>query len=300
MLQVAGDPVIETHAESQHQISFLNGLVDPGFAVHARHAQRKRVRTGESAQTQQCAGHGRLCAFGEFQHLAHGAADEDAVTGQDDRPLGGVDQFQRGLQIRRHGAQVGPIAGDLHRTVIVFPFDLGHLGILGNIDQHRSRPAGRGDKKGFFDGRGDFAGVRDQVIVLGDGKGDAGNIRFLKSIIADQRADHLPGEKNHRDGIHLGGGNARDQVGGAGAGSGQRYTHQSRGAGVAVGHVRSTLFVAGQYMVNRTFHQGIVDGQGRAAGIAEHHFHLLVFQTSPKDFCSGNFHVASSTPYDWV
>src|SRR5439155_21325380 len=41
--KIAGDTIIEAHAHSNQQIGFLNGMVDPGFAVHAHHAQIDRM-----------------------------------------------------------------------------------------------------------------------------------------------------------------------------------------------------------------------------------------------------------------
>ncbi len=43
----AGDAVVEAHAAGDEQVGFLNGVVDPRFAVHAHHAQVERVRGGE-------------------------------------------------------------------------------------------------------------------------------------------------------------------------------------------------------------------------------------------------------------
>ena len=43
-LEVAGDAVVEAHAERDQQVGFLNRVVDPGLAVHAHHAEVERVR----------------------------------------------------------------------------------------------------------------------------------------------------------------------------------------------------------------------------------------------------------------
>ena len=42
-LDVAGDAIVEPHAERQQQVGFLNRVVDPGFAVHAHHADVERM-----------------------------------------------------------------------------------------------------------------------------------------------------------------------------------------------------------------------------------------------------------------
>jgi hypothetical protein len=57
--------------------------------------------------------------------------------------------------------------------------------------------------------------ISHQIIVLGDRQGDAGDIRLLEGVIADEPADDLSGDKNDRRGIHAGCGNAGHKVGGA-------------------------------------------------------------------------------------
>ncbi len=37
--KVAGDAVVEAHPEGEEQVGLLNGVVDPGLAVHAHHAE---------------------------------------------------------------------------------------------------------------------------------------------------------------------------------------------------------------------------------------------------------------------
>ena len=51
-LEVACDAVVEAHAESQQQVGFLDGGVDPGFAVHAHHPEVERMRRGNAADAE--------------------------------------------------------------------------------------------------------------------------------------------------------------------------------------------------------------------------------------------------------
>src|SRR5260370_42345260 len=37
--QITSDSVIKTHAHRNEEVGFLNGVVHPGFAVHAHHAE---------------------------------------------------------------------------------------------------------------------------------------------------------------------------------------------------------------------------------------------------------------------
>ena len=67
-LQIAGDAVVEAHAEGEQQVGFLDGVVDPRFAVHAHHAEVERMRGREAAEAEQRAGDGNLRLFGELAH----------------------------------------------------------------------------------------------------------------------------------------------------------------------------------------------------------------------------------------
>src|ERR1039457_498558 len=91
--EVAGDAVVEAHAEGEQQVRLLDGVVDPGFAVHAHHAEGERVVGGEGAEAEQGAGDGDLAAFGEVEDLLARAGEDDAVAGEDDGLFGGLDEF---------------------------------------------------------------------------------------------------------------------------------------------------------------------------------------------------------------
>ena len=67
--EVAGDAVVEAHAEGEQEVGLLDGVVDPGLAVHAHHAERERVGGGEGAEAEQGAGDGDVAALGEGDDL---------------------------------------------------------------------------------------------------------------------------------------------------------------------------------------------------------------------------------------
>src|SRR5690606_27629013 len=75
---------------------------------------------------------------------------------------------------RRAGGAVSPGAGELRQG-----------DVLGNVDEHRSGPAGGGDGERFVDDAGQVPGVLDQVVVLGDGPGDADDVRLLEGVGPD-------------------------------------------------------------------------------------------------------------------
>ena len=52
-LQVAGDAIVEPHAEREQQVGLLNRRVHPRLAVHAHHAEAQRMRRREAADAEQ-------------------------------------------------------------------------------------------------------------------------------------------------------------------------------------------------------------------------------------------------------
>ena len=67
-----------------------------------------------------------------------------------------------------------------------------------------------------------------------------------KRAFADHRLGHLAGDGDQRHGIHVGVGDAGDEVGRAGAAGGHADARPAGGAGVAFGGKRAALLVARQ------------------------------------------------------
>ncbi len=86
-LDVAGDAIVEPHAEREEQVGFLNRVVDPRLAVHAHHADVERMAGREAAEAEQRHRDRRVDALGELPHFLHRAALQDALPREDDRPL---------------------------------------------------------------------------------------------------------------------------------------------------------------------------------------------------------------------
>ena len=68
-----GDAIVEAHAAGDQQIGILNGVVDPGFAVHSHHAQVQRMRSREGAEAEQCKRDRNLGALCQRADLVHRA-----------------------------------------------------------------------------------------------------------------------------------------------------------------------------------------------------------------------------------
>ncbi len=196
--QIAGDAIVKTHPHGNQQIRLLNGVVDPGFAVHAHHAQIQFFVGRKAAYAQQRHSHGNVRGLHEFRKRLHRAAYHDAVPGQDQRALGGIQKLDRAIELRLIEIFLLALHRQLRRGR--FPIELSGslLRIFGNIHQHRSRPASVGNHKRFAHGPRDIFRARDNHVVLGNRHGDAGDVDFLKRVRAQQFAGNLPRDAHHR------------------------------------------------------------------------------------------------------
>jgi hypothetical protein len=83
-------------------------------------------------------------------------------------------------------------------------------------------------------------------------------------------------------GVHHGGGDAGDEIGRAGAAGRNGNADPAAGTGISVSHVRGTLFVARQHVVNlRVFAEGIIGDHDVPARIPKYQcLRLLVIRHS--------------------
>ena len=65
--------------------------------------------------------------------------------------------------------------------------------------------------------------VLDHQRVLDDRQRDAGDVGLLEAVGAEQVGAHLAGDEDRRHRVHDGVGDRGDEVGGAGAGGGERH-----------------------------------------------------------------------------
>ncbi len=79
--------------------------------------------------------------------------------------------------------------------------------------------------------------------MLGHGTGDADNIGFLKGVVANHQARHLPRERHDWYGIHEGIGDAGHDIRRAGAGRDETDADFPCGAGVSGRRVNRALLV---------------------------------------------------------
>ena len=159
--------------------------------------------------------------------------------------------------------------------------------VFGDVDEDGAGAARLRDLERLADSGGDVFGAGDEVVVLGDGQGDAGDVDLLKRVGAEDLAADLSGDRHNGNAVEHGGGDAGDEVGGAGAAGGDADADLAGGAGVAVGHVGGALLVADEDVVDGELAQGVVGGEDGSAGVAEDLVHAFAGEGGPDDFGSG-------------
>ena len=145
---------------------------------------------------------------------------EDAVSGEDHRPLGRRDLLGGELQLAAVRLEVRAEAGQAGDHLLVGRVLGARLlleGVLGDVDVDRSRTAGPGDVERLGEDARQVVGVADEVVVLRHRQGDAVDVDLLERVLADERPGHVAGDRDHRDGVEERGADARDEVRGAGS-----------------------------------------------------------------------------------
>ena len=282
-IQPACDPVVETGTGGNQQIALCDCEIGIGGAVHAEHPHRLGVLLIEGSLAHQGGGDRQAEAFGQLFHGVMGTAADGAATDVEQGATGLADQGQG----RRNGLGVG--AGwqlesrwnrraRSHWRVVKFL----EADVLGYVDQHRAGPATGCNQKGFSHDSADVAGIAHHPGVLHDRQGYAEDVCFLEGVGANRGPRHLPGDHHHRHRVHLGGGDAGDQVGGAGPRGSKADANFACGSGVGISRMGAALLMAHQDVLQPAtglcLVQFVVDGQDRAAGIAKDVAHSMAMQ----------------------
>ncbi|MNH15975.1 hypothetical protein D3C79_756010 [compost metagenome] len=231
--------------------------------MHAEHAEELAVGTREATQTHQGIGDRQVQRLGDFGQGFGATAENHATTGVDDRALGSqehlgglADLAGMATDRRAVGAQL-----DLFR-VDVFEL-LGRVGhIFWNVDHDRTWATGLRQVECFFQNFGDFAGMFDHEAVLHDRPRNTDHVGFLEGIGTHHGARHLAGQDDHRNRVHVGGGNTGNGIGRARAGGYQHHAGLAGGAGVTVRHMGSCLLMTNQDVLDfRFLEQRVVNMQ---------------------------------------
>jgi hypothetical protein len=267
--ELAEDAIVPARADGHDEIAGVDRLVGVGRAVHAEHAQVKRMVLGHRALAEQRVDHGRAQFFGEFEDGRTRVGQDGTMSDEEDRPLR-LGQVGRGLRQRLWLGVIGHVVAGQSDLVDEWGGAGRRQHVLGQIDEHGAGPPGRGDVERLLHDARDVAGFLDQEAVLDRRVGDAGDVRLLEAVLAEHGPDDLAAENDQRHRIGQRREQARHRVGGARARGHDHHAGLAGRARVAVGHVRGALFVAGEDEPDLRFVEGVKEGDGRAAGQPEH------------------------------
>ena len=310
---VGGHPVGEAAADGDEQIALVGGEIGGVGAVHTDHAGEQPVIAGAGAAAHDGGGHRSVEPLDKGAELGHSSLGADDPAAHQHQGLPGpLNEIQQGLNVPRvglgsleivagpaeHGPQPAVVGVLVEGEGLVI--GLGGGDVLGDVHQHGAGAAGAGDGEGLPQHVGQGAGVLHQIVALGDGHGDTGDVHLLKGVLADEVLADVAGDEHHRGGVVVGRGDAGGQVGGPGAGGGEAHPHLSGGAGIAVGGVGGALLVGGEDMADFVLVavelKFVVYVQDRAAGVAEDRVHPLLQKALHQNLGGFHSHRASEPP----
>jgi hypothetical protein len=275
-----GHAVVEPHPDREQEVGRLDRPVDVLPAVHPHEAVAQRVGLVDDADAEQRVGDRDLGLLGEGDEVVPGLGVEDAMAGEDHRPLRVRDLGGGELQLAAVGLDVGAEARQARDDLFLGRMGRGRLlleGVLRDVDVDRAGPAGPGDVEGLGDDPRQLVGVADQVVVLRHRQRDAVDVDLLERVLADERAGDVAGDRDDRDGVEERGADPGDEVRGARAGRAHADPDAAGDAGVAVGGVGAALLVADEDVAElRVVAEDVVQRQDHATGIAEEDVHALV------------------------
>ena len=243
--------------------------------------------SGKGATRHQRGDHRDAGQLGQVHKLLGGLAADDAAADVEHRFTGRRDQLGglADLAVVRLGVRLVARQLDPRRPA---ERALSLQNILGNVDQHRSWPAGRGDVERLGHHPRDVVAVAHQEVVLGDRHRDARDIGFLEGVGADQPATDLPGDRDHRDRIHVGVGERSDQIGGAGPRRRHAHTDLAGGVGVPTGRMSCALLVSDEDVTEPLrVEKWVVDRQYGTPRNAEDDVDVELLQRPDNRLCSG-------------
>src|SRR5262249_45639064 len=131
--QIAGDAIIEAHADGDEEIRFLNGVIDPGFAVHAHHAEVQWIVSREAADTEQRHGDGEVAGANKLLERFHRAGDHDAVPCENQGALGRMQKFDRSVEVGLVDTGTNALGRQLRSSSVPVEFGRSLLGVFGDV-----------------------------------------------------------------------------------------------------------------------------------------------------------------------
>ncbi len=240
LLRVAGDAVGKPRAHRDEQVAAFQRRGACKASVHPEHPQVARVGLVEPALTHQGARDRGIQLFGKALQLGRRPGGDGPAARVDERAAAFRKHLHRALQLFFRGK------GKLRARRKLFQrrklAELrGH--VLRDIHQHRAGAPAPRDGEGLPQGIRQLFHMLHDEIVLGDRHRDPGDVHLLKAVEAQKAEIDVPGDRDHRDRIHIGRRDPGDKIGRPGAGRRDADPRFPAGARVAVRGVRRPLLV---------------------------------------------------------
>ena len=240
-VQGAGVAVREAAADAQHQIRLQEHMVADGLThLDAAVTGVQGMILGDAALGHIGGDDREIQGLGQLHALLFRICQNDAAA-HEEQGLFGLGDHADGLADLVH-IRRGRVVGGGHIGVGII-VDVGVLHIQGQVDEDGAGLAGAGGDKGLSEDLRDLLRLGDLPGLLGYRRRDLGDIHALEGVQAQLRAHGLAGDGDDRDGVHIAGVDAGDEVGGAGAGGAEGHSHTAGGAEVAACRVDAALLV---------------------------------------------------------
>ncbi len=291
-LRISHHTIGETRAESNQQVTLADAKIGSLRAVHTDHARVSLVMAVHNALPHQRIAHRRIRQFCKGSHFLIGLGDDCAAAHIDKRLLGILQKAHRLCE--RFLCITTRLLRPFRRLFLIFTSICRH--IFCDIHKYRAWSAAPRDGKCLSEGICQNCHIFYYIIMFGNGHGDSCDIHFLKRILSQKGKGYIAGNGHHGHRIHISCCDSRHQIGRTRSAGCQTDANPAGGSGIPVCRMCRPLLMRRQNMFDflTVLIQRIVHIQNRAAGIAEHCIHSLLFQTFHYNLRTCQYHVFSS------
>ena len=197
VLQIAGNTVVEAHADSYQQVTLVCHHVRCEIPVHAKLAHIERMVGWGGRQAEDCCAEWYLGFLAEGEELITGIGELDTLTDKHKR-LHAVVNHTGGILYRA-------LCWCWHRVVAAYEINVfrlvvyhGRLGVLREVEDDRPWTSAARDIEGTGYSPCDILRTAYLVVPLGDRLGYAYYINLLKSVCAQHRGTDLTTYHDYR------------------------------------------------------------------------------------------------------
>ena len=246
-----GAPLDQVVADRDHDIGLAQRHQDVVLALQPDREQAVRVGARDRALAHEGVDHADAGVLGQPLELGGGAFAHRAVAGEDQRVLGVQDDVERG----RHRLVVGARPARLDRRERLAARLVLHQ-VLGQLDHHGAGLLGLGQLERLAHDLGDVVRMVERLRPLGDRPVHGDRIHVLVALLVEALGIGLAEDADQRRAVHVGVGDASDQVGRARPERAEADAGLAGQPAIGVGHERRGLLVAAQHELDLAIHQG--------------------------------------------